>query len=127
MSDESLQDLREMMEENMAGMSEQLSAHVGMSVAKQMSQQTTKPKLDLLDIPFSRLEQPEIDQIRDETRRLAARLRSRASLRQKRAKSGNPDIRRTMRANMRYGGIPMEIKLYSIQIKMVQIIFTCWI
>ena len=48
--------------------------------------------------------------IRDEIRRLAARLRSRASLRQKRTKMGNPDPRRTMRANMRYGGVPLEIR-----------------
>jgi uncharacterized protein len=117
MSDESLEQLREMMDENSAGLSEQLSNYVGMNVAKQMAQQDTKPKVDLLDIPFSRLERREIDQIRDETRRLAARLRSRASLRQKRAKSGNPDLRRTMRANMRYGGIPMELKQRTRHVK----------
>jgi uncharacterized protein with von Willebrand factor type A (vWA) domain len=75
-----------------------------------MAQQPSLPKPDLQDVPFSRLGEQDVDQIRDETRRLAARLRSRASLRQKRAKNGRPDPRRTMRANMKYGGTPMELR-----------------
>jgi uncharacterized protein with von Willebrand factor type A (vWA) domain len=110
MSQEKLDELREMMQENMQGMSEQLSNFVGSSVAQQMAQQEPEVKPDISDIPFSRLSQSDIDQIRDEIRRLAARLRSRASLRQKRAKTGTPDPRRTIRANLRYGGTPIELK-----------------
>jgi uncharacterized protein len=110
MSQEKLDELREMMQENMQGMSEQLSNFVGSSVAQQMAQQEPEAKPDISDIPFSRLSQADIDQIRDEIRRLAARLRSRASLRQKRAKMGDPDPRRTIRANLRYGGTPIELK-----------------
>jgi uncharacterized protein len=110
MSQESLDELREMMEENMDGMSEQLSQHTGATMAEQMAQQEPQTKPDLMDIPFQRLGQSEIDQIRDEIRRLAARLRSRASLRQKRAKAGQIDPRRTIRANMRYGGTPIELR-----------------
>ncbi|MCU0479930.1 MAG: VWA domain-containing protein [Anaerolineae bacterium] len=110
MSQEKLDELREMMQENMQGLSEQLSNFVGSSVAQQMAQQEPEAKPDISDIPFSRLSQADIDQIRDEIRRLAARLRSRASLRQKRAKMGDPDPRRTIRANLRYGGTPIELK-----------------
>ena len=110
MSDESLQELREMMEQSIEGMAEQLSQFTGTSMAEQMAQQEPQPKPDLMDIPFHRLGQHEIDQIRDEIRRLAAKLRSRASLRQKRAKAGQPDPRKTLRANMRYGGTPIELK-----------------
>ncbi len=63
-----------------------------------------------MDVPFEHMGYQEADALRDELRRLAARLRSRASLRQKRAKAGDPDPRKTMRANMRYGGVPLEIK-----------------
>lgn len=110
MSDEALENLAEMMQGNMDSLNEQLSNYVGATMAQQMAQQPSLPKPDLLDVPFSRLGEKDVDQIRDETRRLAARLRSRASLRQKRAKSGRPDPRRTMRANMRYGGTPIELK-----------------
>lgn len=110
MSQEKIDELREMMQENMQGLSDQISNYVGSSVAQQMAQQEPEPKADISDIPFSRLSQSDIDQIRDEIRRLAAKLRSRASLRQKRAKTGTPDPRRTIRANLRYGGTPIELK-----------------
>lgn len=110
MSQESLDQIREMLQENAEGLSEQISQHVGASLAEQMAQQEPKSKPDLMDVPFSQLGQNEVDDIRDETRRLAARLRSRAALRQKRAKVGTPDPRRTLRANMRYGGTPIELR-----------------
>lgn len=110
MSQEKIDELREMMNENLQGLSKQISNYVGSSVAQQMAQQEPEPKADISDIPFSRLSQADIDQIRDEIRRLAAKLRSRASLRQKRAKTGTPDPRRTIRANLRYGGTPIELK-----------------
>ncbi len=113
MSQESLDQLEEMIQENMEGLSDQISKYVGATLAEQMAQQEPEPKPDLLDVPFSRLGQGEIEQIRDEICRLAARLRSRAALRQRKARAGNPDPRKTMRANMRYGGVPMELKFHS--------------
>jgi len=110
MDQDTLDDLRDMLNENAEGLSEQISNYVGASMAQQMANDDPKPKPDLLDVPFSRLGQSEVDQIRDEIRRLAAKLRSRASLRQKRAKRGTPDVRKMFRANMRYGGTPLEIR-----------------
>lgn len=117
MSPETLDELREMLRENAQGLSEQISNYVGATMAEQMANQDPQAKPDLMDVPFHRLSQHEVDQIRDETRRLAARLRSRASLRQKRAKAGNPDMRRMMRANMKYGGTPMELKKRTRHVK----------
>jgi uncharacterized protein with von Willebrand factor type A (vWA) domain len=110
MSDEALQELAEMMRENMQGLNEQISQYVGQSIAEQMAEREPDPKDDLLDLPIQRLNQHDIDQIRDEIRRLAAKLRSRASLRQKKARTGTFDPRKTLRQNMRYGGVPMEMK-----------------
>src|SRR5690606_20975647 len=98
-------------------LAEQISQYVGATLAEQMANQEPQPKPDLLDVPFSHLGQDEADAIRDEIKRLAARLRSRASLRQKRTKVGDPDPRKTMRANMKYGGVPLEIKYKSRQLK----------
>ncbi|MAS37678.1 MAG: hypothetical protein CL610_27020 [Anaerolineaceae bacterium] len=110
MNGEAREQVREMLEQNAEGLAEQLSQYVGANLAEQMAAQDPKPKQDLQDVPFEHMSYHEADAIRDEIRRLAARLRSRASLRQKRAKLGDPDPRRTMRANMRYGGVPLEIK-----------------
>ena len=110
MSEEALAELEELLRENMAGLNEQISQHVGASLAEQMAQQEPRERPDLLDVPLQRLSGGDIEDIRDEVRRLAARLRTRAALRQKRAKSGKFDPRKTIRKNMRYGGVPMEVQ-----------------
>lgn len=110
MSDEALAELEAMLRENMMGLSEQISQFVGQSLAEQMAEREPREKPDLLDVPLQQLNSNDIEDIRDEVRRLAARLRTRAALRQKRAKSGNFDPRRTLRNNMKYGGVPVEVE-----------------
>ena len=117
MSGEAREQIREQLQQNAEGLAEQISQYVGATLAEQMANQEPQPKPDLLDVPFSHLGQDEADAIRDEIKRLAARLRSRASLRQKRPKVGDPDPRKTMRANMKYGGVPLEIKYKTRQLK----------
>ncbi|NWF69546.1 MAG: VWA domain-containing protein [Chloroflexi bacterium] len=110
MNGEQAQELRQMMQENAQGLADQIAQYAGAQLAEQMAERDPDPKPDLMDVPFSRLGDAEVEAIRSEIRRLAARLRSRASLRQRRAKAGTPDPRRTMRANMKYQGTPMELK-----------------
>src|SRR5690606_5441347 len=73
-------------------------------------QEPQEPVRDVEDLNFQRLTPEEADKVRDEMRRLAARLRSRASLRQKRNKTGDIDPKATIRSNLKYGGVPFEIK-----------------
>ena len=110
MSKEALAQLEEMLRENMQGLSEQISQYVGSSLAERMAEQEPRERPDLLDVPLQRLSRGDIEDVRDEVRRLAARLRTRAALRQKRAKSGQFDPRKTIRKNMRYGGVPMDVQ-----------------
>jgi len=109
MSEEALQQLAEMLRENMQGMGEQISNFVGQNLAQQMAEREPRDRPDLMDVPLHRLSQGDLEDMRDEVRRLAARLRTRAALRQKRANTGQFDPRRTLRDNMRYGGVPMEM------------------
>jgi uncharacterized protein with von Willebrand factor type A (vWA) domain len=117
MDAQSLQRLREMLEQNAEGLSEQVSQYTGASLAERMADREPEPKPDLLDVPFTRLSDAEVDAIRDEIRRLAARLRSRAALRQRRANAGTLDPRRMMRANMRYDAVPMELRFKTHHVK----------
>ena len=94
MNPEALQQLSEMLQENMQGLSDQISQFVGQSLAERMAERPPEPKPDLLDVPLNRLSHSDIDNIREEIRRLVARLRSRAALRQKRAKTGQFDPRK---------------------------------
>ncbi|MCB9451288.1 MAG: VWA domain-containing protein [Anaerolineaceae bacterium] len=117
MSEAALEQLRQMLQENAQGLTDQIADYVGASLAEQMASREPEPKPDLLDVPFTQLGQREVEAIRDEIRRLAARLRSRASLRQRRARAGQIDPRRMMRANMRYGGVPVELKFHTRHVK----------
>jgi len=109
MDQEALNALEQQLRDNFEGLADQISQYVGASLAQQMAQREPEPKDDILDVPFQRLNQHDLDQIRDEVRKLAAKLRTRAALRQKRYKSGQFDPRRTIRSNMRYGGVPMKM------------------
>ncbi len=64
----------------------------------------------LLNQPFSSLSDKDMQQLRKEVKRLAAALRTRIALRQKRAKSGQLDAKSTIRANLKHGSVPIEIK-----------------
>lgn len=117
MNEEKAEELRDMLEQNLEGLSDQVSNFTGRTLAERMADQDPKPSEDVMDVPFQRLSDDDIDQIRREIRRLAAKLRSRASLRHKRSKDGQVDPRRTMRANMKYQGVPVELKRKTRHVK----------
>lgn len=110
MDEQRAEQLREMMQQNMDGFSEQISNHVGLSLAERMAAEDRPPRRDVLDIPLQRLGEDDVEQIRDEIRRLAAKLRSRVALRQRRSKDGEIDPRRTMRAAMKTYNVPLELR-----------------
>ncbi len=110
MTRETREQLRQMLQQNAGALSEQLSQHVGSNLAQQMAARGPERPGDLQDVPFNRLRHGEVEALREELQRLAARLRTRAALRQQQARDGKPDPRRTLRASLRYGGLPLEIR-----------------
>src|SRR5690606_1084958 len=92
-------------------MQDQISQYAGQKIADNMSEQRPDESIDdLLDRPFGALSDRDMDRLRREVSRLANRLRSRIALRQKRAKNGQLDAKATIRANLKHGGVPMEIR-----------------
>lgn len=123
-SQEQLDQLGAMMRQNMKGLSDQISQFAGTTLAEQMGQKEQEAKPDLMDVPFQRLTDSDIDMLRDQMRQLAARLRSRNALRQKRARNGAFDPRRTLRNNMRYGGVPIDL-VHKNQQKKPSLVLIC--
>jgi uncharacterized protein with von Willebrand factor type A (vWA) domain len=114
MSQKAIDQLMEGMEANREALAEQIANHIGRSAAEQrvedqQNREAQQPE-DLMHRPFDRLTEQEEALLRQEVRRLAAQLRSRVALRRKREKSGTLDAKRTIRANLRYGGVPLELK-----------------
>ena len=111
MSQEAIEQLKQMVSANQEALAEQVGRFAGASIARQMTTQPPRrPGPDLMHRPFRALSEAEADELREQVRRLAARLRSRAALRRKRAKSGTLDAKRTIRANLRYGSVPLDLR-----------------
>jgi uncharacterized protein with von Willebrand factor type A (vWA) domain len=112
MSQEALKQLAETTQANADALGEQVNQFVGASIARQVANQQPPPARmsDLMQRPFQSLSQQEANELRNEVRRLAAQLRSRASLRHRRGKTGVLDPKATIRTNLRYGGVPVELK-----------------
>lgn len=111
MNRERVEQIRELIRQNLAGLEEQLQQFAGERLAENLSQQPPGESADaLLDRPFRALSEADRKAIQREVRRLAAVLRTRIALRQKRAKTGQLDPKATLRANLKHHGVPMELR-----------------
>ena len=120
MSQAAIDELMEGIEANRDALAEQIAQGVGSAIAQQRAEEQAQEKqdsADLMDRPFRSLTEREADLLREQVRRLAAQLRSRAALRQKRGKIGTLDAKKTIRANLRYGGVPLELKFKTRHLK----------
>jgi hypothetical protein len=103
--------LREMMEANQRAMQEQIRQHAGEAIAQNLVNKPRKEDTEgAMNRPFRALSEDDMQILRKEIQRLAAALRTRLALRLKRAKSGQLDSKGTLRANLKYDGVPMELK-----------------
>jgi hypothetical protein len=111
LSPEAIDALMGVVEANGDALAEQVAQQIGLQLARQRAERMPEgPGGELMHRPFDQLSPREGELLRKEVTRLVARLRSRAALRQKRARVGRLDPRRTIRANQRYGGVPIELK-----------------
>ncbi len=103
--------LRQLMAANQRALEDQLSQYAGQRIANNMSQRTQEESLDgLLNRSFRSLSDADMEILRKEVHRLAAMLRTRVALRQKKAKTGQLDAKATIRANLKHGSVPILIK-----------------
>lgn len=111
-SEEALQQLEQAARENQAALAEQIGKEVGENMLRRAAEDRPKPRDldDLMNRPFEYLSQQEADDLRGVIGRLAALLRSRAALRQRRGNKGTLDAKSTIRANLRYAGVPLDVR-----------------
>jgi len=111
MSRERVEQMREMVRQNMQGMQEQLRQFAGERIAENLSERPRGEDVDsLMNRPFQALSDADKKVLQREVKRLAAALRTRIALRQKRMKSGQLDPKATIRANLKYHGVPIDIR-----------------
>ncbi len=111
MSGERIQQIRERIQQNMQGLEQQINQFAGERIAENLSEKPPAEGVDgLMNRPFDALSDADKKALQREVQRLAAALRTRIALRQKRAKSGQLDPKATIRANLKYHGVPMELR-----------------
>ncbi len=111
MNRERIEQIRELIQQNMQGMREQIDQFAGERIAENLSERPPSDNIDsLMNCPFDTLSDADKKLLQHEVQRLAAALRTRIALRQKRAKSGQLDLKATIRSNLKYHGVPLEIR-----------------
>ncbi|MCB9419199.1 MAG: VWA domain-containing protein [Ardenticatenaceae bacterium] len=111
MSQEAIEKLLGVVEANKEALAEQAARQVGLQIAQQRANRPDDLYgSDLMHKSFESLSAQETEILRQEIQRLVTQLRSRAALRRKRGQRGKFDSKGTIRANQRYGGVPLEIK-----------------
>ncbi|HLE30165.1 MAG TPA: VWA domain-containing protein [Anaerolineales bacterium] len=92
-------------------LAEQTAQFVGQNIARQMSDYNPQKmdETELMQTPFKDLTEAEARELRKLVTRLAARLRSRAALRQKKGDGKTLDAKATLRANIQTGGVPFDL------------------
>src|SRR5688572_9515472 len=125
MSRDRVEEMREMIQQNMQGMQEQINRFAGERIAENLSEKPRGENIDnLMNRPFQALSDADKKLLQREVKRLAAALRTRIALRQKRMKSGQLDPKSTIRANLKYHGVPVEIK-HKDRVKKPKIVVIC--
>lgn len=125
MNRERIEQMRELIQSNLQAMREQLSQFAGQRIAENLSERPPDDGAnDLMNRPFRSLSDEEKHSLTREVKRLAAALRTRVALRQKRAKTGQLDAKSTIRANLKHQGVPMQIK-HRERIRKPKIVVIC--
>jgi uncharacterized protein with von Willebrand factor type A (vWA) domain len=105
-----IEQLRAGIQQNLQALEEQIRQHIG---ERQRLEATQSKRLasieDLMQRPLQHLTPREMEILRQETRRLAAALRTRLALRLQRERKGRLDVKATLRASLKSGHVPMEL------------------
>ncbi len=110
-SEEALQQMAEAARENREALAQQIGQEVGNGLLQHDAEERRRrPAEDLQDRAFDELAHQDVDDMRAVINRLAAQLRTRIALRQKRASKGILDAKSTIRANLRYAGVPLDVR-----------------
>ncbi|HXD12485.1 MAG TPA: VWA domain-containing protein [Anaerolineales bacterium] len=125
MSRDRVEQMRNMIQQNLQGMRDQIEQFAGERIAENMSEKPRGERADdLMNRPFTALSDADKKVLQHEVKRLAAILRTRIALRQKHAKSGQLDPKATIRTNLKYHGVPMEIK-HKDRVRKPKIVVIC--
>jgi hypothetical protein len=119
MTAEGQEAIRQLLQANAQALREQAAQFAGQSIARQLMENPPEKldEQDLMQRPFNDLSENEARELRRLVTRLAAKLRSRAALRQKKGDGKTLDAKSTLRANLRTAGVPFDLRFKKRRLK----------
>ncbi len=108
-SEEQLEEVREAFARGKAAFRDRTRQYAARERARNAETWRRERIDDLARRPLSQLDEAELAQVRELVYQLAKRLRNKLSLRERHAKPGRLDVRRTLRRNYQHGGVPFEL------------------
>lgn len=110
MADETIGRVMGVVEVNREQLTEYVSEQVQLEISRRRAERPRDIQgPDLMQKSFQALSAAEVVALRAEIRRIVNQLKTRAALRRKKGVKGRFDPRTTIRQNLRYGGVPLEI------------------
>jgi hypothetical protein len=119
MTAEGQQAILQLLAANREALAEQAQQAAGQSLARQLAEQPPErlDESELMQRPLQDLSEAEARELRRLVTRLAAKLRSRAALRQKKGDGKTLDAKSTLRANLRTAGVPFDLRFKKRRLK----------
>jgi len=106
-----IEQLRQAVQANQRALQEQIHRQAGESILQNRLQNPPSPSGErMLDRPFDSFTEEDMRVLHQEVRRLAIALRTRLALRLKHAHTGQLDLKATLRANLKHGSVPIELR-----------------
>lgn len=112
MTPEGQQAVRDLIAANLSALEQQAAQAAAEAIAGNLAsarRDQAEGDAALLDRPFEMLTPAEAHRLRQLVTRLAAQLRSRVALRQKKGAGPTLDVKTTLRANLHTGGVPFDL------------------
>jgi uncharacterized protein with von Willebrand factor type A (vWA) domain len=118
MSQEAIAKLLGVIEANRDTLAQNVAQQIGLQIAQDRAERPDELYgSDLLNKPFSDLNEGEKIELRLELKRLINQLRTRAALRRKRGQDGKFDAKSTIRTSQRFGGVPFQLRFKREKLK----------
>jgi uncharacterized protein with von Willebrand factor type A (vWA) domain len=111
-SGEDLQRVMRYLDERMRDLNRLLRAIIQQEQRKKgFEPRDSSQRSSLMDKSFAFYTEDDIRRMNDAVSRLAQRLKNRLSVRRKKATRGRFDVKKTLRKNLQYGGVPFNVQL----------------
>ncbi len=118
--------MEEYLERRLKALDDIIRRYVRMEREKRDVRQKDDPRLNQLgEKSFYYLTEEELRKMNEAVQRLAQRLKNVITIRRKRAKRGRFDIKRTLRQNLEYGGVPFKLRFERRKKEKPQVVILC--